>query len=114
MATNIERNPDDPLYRRLRCRNPKIQRLLALDGAVRVFAALGLAVVERSADGSSNGAGMGASGSGSVANTEAQGQEPCLWMEEPNLERDMDAWATWFDNVQAVRKALDAAIEASS
>ena len=35
--------------------------------------------------------------------------EFCLWMDEPNIEQDMDAWSAWFDNVQRARQVLEKA-----
>ena len=85
MADNISTHPDEQLFRRLRCGNPKVQALtgsLDREGAMRVLAAMGFGITEDAAG------------------------EPVFSMEEPNLEADMDGWSAWFDNLSAVRKAL--------
>jgi len=89
MVDNIAARPDEPLFRRLRCSNAKVEALtgaMANDGAVMVLAATGFGIKASFENGA--------------------GGEPVFAMDEPNLEQDMDAWSAWFDNISAVRKVL--------
>eukprot|EP00937_MAST-01D_sp_MAST-1D-sp2_P002543 g2543.t1 len=122
LARNVENAPDNALFRTLRIGNAKVATLVGHAGAVRCLSALGFRVQVRRAGNKGKGEGDetagGGDGGGGESETKgddggdndgggAEQEQACLWMDEPNIERDLDGWSEWFDNIKAVREQLE-------
>eukprot|EP01084_Bolivina_argentea_P108787 194434_1 len=81
----IALRPDDSTMRRIRRSNPRWKDDCGqFDGAEQVLLSTGFQL-------------------------DIQDEETVIVMREPNAERDMDGWSTWFENLNSCIKCLEAA-----
>jgi len=85
LLSNVRKFPEERSFRALRLRNQLIHvHFSAREGGLPLLRALGFAL------------------------RDAEMDEPLLVLEEPNVERDFEKWADWFDVLKANIARLEA------
>ena len=86
ICSNVVAHPDESQFRSIRLTNPHFQLTVARHcGGLEALHALGFAEVESLDEGGN-----------------------MLVLEEPSLEKDMEAWAAWFERLKTQRSKLQA------